>query len=194
MIKLGIVTGLVLVAGSGSRFGSNKIVARLPGGEIVGLQAARRIFEAVDNLIVVTRLGDDATAKVFRGCGMSVSECPDARDGMAHTLRHGVSQCETSDACVVAFGDMPFVTALTVTKLVCRFRETQGIVVPTCGGRDGHPVVFPSRFFADLAALSGDVGARTVVDAYRSDVERVETVDDGILRDIDRPEDLGGSS
>jgi len=187
---LGIVTGLLLVGGSASRFGSNKIITPLPGGEIVGLQAAHRILGAVDNLIVVIRLGDDATAKVFKDRGMSVSECPDAKAGMAHTLRYGVSLCETSDACVVAFGDMPFVTTLTVTKLVCCFRETRAIVIPTCGGREGHPVVFPSRFFADLTALTGDVGARTVVDRYHNDAEWVETEDEGVLRDIDRPEDL----
>jgi molybdenum cofactor cytidylyltransferase len=59
------------------------------------------------------------------------------------------------------------------------------IIVPVVRGVPGHPVGFSCEFFADLVALQGDRGARTVIDANARSVREVETDDDGTIRDVD---------
>ena len=58
-------------------------------------------------------------------------------------------------------------------------------------GERGHPVGFAARYRAALMALSGDEGARSVVAANAADVMTIEVDDPGVVRDVDRPADLG---
>ena len=187
------VTGLVLAAGRARRFGANKMLARLPQGEVIGVRAARCIAGAVDALTVVIRAGDEATQSAFSAAGFGVIECPDADRGMAHSLRCGVLHSKDAAGWLVALGDMPYLDSKTAATLVRCFKEKDGIVVPRCDGQAGHPVVFPARFYSDLLALSGDIGARAIIEAHPTEVAWVDTQDRGVLRDIDAPEDLAGS-
>ncbi len=184
------LTGLLLAGGSASRFGSNKLIARLPSDECVGLQAARRIADAVDTLIVVTRAGDDTTRDRFSQGGFDVVECADADRGMGHSLRCGVRRSMQARAWIVALGDMPHVETATVKRVIRRFNETDAIIVPRYRQRAGHPVLFPARFRSDLLELSGDEGARTILRCHAAAVLWIETDDPGVLLDIDEPSDL----
>ena len=182
--------GLVLAAGRARRFGANKMIARLPRGELVGVQAARSIAGAVDALSIVVRSGDSTTSKAFAQAGFDVIECPDADRGMAHSLCCGVLHSKHAGAWVIALGDMPHLESQTVAQLVHHFRLNPDIIVPRCDGRAGHPVVFPARFYADLMALGGDSGARAIIEAYPKEIVWVDTEDRGVLRDIDVPDDV----
>ena len=184
------LTGLLLAGGSASRFGSNKLIARLPGDECVGLQAARRIADAVETLIIVTRAGDDTTRDRFSQAGFDVVECADADRGMGHSLRCGVRRSMQARAWIVALGDMPHVETATVKRVIRRFNETDAIIVPQYHQRSGHPVLFPARFRSDLLALSGDEGARSILRFHAAEVQWFATDDPGVLLDIDAPSDL----
>ena len=63
------------------------------------------------------------------------------------------------------------------------------MVIPTCQGRRGHPVLFSSRLFGELLEAPLDQGARSVVRRHAEEVEFVETNWDGILWDVDQPAD-----
>ena len=63
-------------------------------------------------------------------------------------------------------------------------------MVPVCKGRRGHPVGFGGDFFADLAALGADEGARQLLTRYCDRVVELSLADVGIHRDIDLPVDL----
>ena len=99
-----------------------------------------------------------------------------------------------ADGWIVALGDMPAVAPATIAQVAATFRARGGVVVPTYHGRDGHPVAFASSFRAGLVALSGDRGARRVIDAAGAAVQRVEVDDPGVLHDVDRREDLAGTA
>ncbi len=187
----GAVTGLLLAAGRGRRFGANKMIARLPQGDFIGVRAASRLAGAVDAMTVVIRTGDLEAREAFSKGGFDVIECPDADRGMAHSLRCGVMHSNDAVAWVVALGDMPYLETRTVERVVSCFRKSDAIIVPRCRERAGHPVVFPARYYAELIALRGDTGARAIIDAHTRDITWLDTEDEGVLRDIDAPEDVG---
>jgi molybdenum cofactor cytidylyltransferase len=64
------------------------------------------------------------------------------------------------------------------------------IVVPEYRGTPGHPVGFGAAHLPALAALTGDRGARAVLQASATAPVRIDVDDPGVLRDVDRPEDL----
>jgi molybdenum cofactor cytidylyltransferase len=57
-------------------------------------------------------------------------------------------------------------------------------------GRRGNPVLVARALFPDLLALSGDVGARAILERLGDRLALVEAPDDGVLFDVDRVEDL----
>jgi molybdenum cofactor cytidylyltransferase len=70
------------------------------------------------------------------------------------------------------------------------FRGAGDLIAPTYLGRRGHPVLFGATWFPDLRALSGDEGARALLENAGARLARIPVEDPGIHIDVDRPEDL----
>jgi hypothetical protein len=64
------------------------------------------------------------------------------------------------------------------------------LAAPYFRARRGHPVAISARFFTDLVRLEGDEGARKLLAANEQSIVRIPVGDPGVIRDIDRPEDL----
>jgi molybdenum cofactor cytidylyltransferase len=87
---------------------------------------------------------------------------------------------------MVLLGDQPFIETGTIDLLLSRFWESKkDIVVPVCGERRGHPVVFARRFYDILNHIEGDIGAREVIATHRKDVLEVAVPDSILFADID---------
>jgi molybdenum cofactor cytidylyltransferase len=89
-------------------------------------------------------------------------------------------------------GDMPQVRPSHIHSLVSAF-EVEGraaICVPTYAGRRGNPVLWGADYLPDLLRLTGDAGGRTLLARYAARVREVEMPDNGVLIDVDRPNDL----
>ena len=87
---------------------------------------------------------------------------------------------------------MPQVSAALIDRLIAAFDPERGalIVVPTIDGKRGNPVLWSRRFFPDLMAVEGDVGARHLIGRYAEAVAEVPVTDEAALIDVDTPEAL----
>lgn len=184
------VTGVLLAAGAGRRFGGDKLAATLADGDMLALRSAAHLAAAVDTLVVVVRDPAQAAATALAAAGYRVVPCPDAALGMAHSLACGVRASADSAGWVIGLADMPALAPATLRELVRQFRRHDRIIVPVHAGRDGHPVIFPARYREALLSLSGDRGARSLLDTAAADVLRVAVEDAGVLLDVDTPADL----
>lgn len=186
------LTGLLLAAGRGRRFGGNKILARLADGRAVGLAAAAALAAAVERVLVVVDGDGGETERAFAAAGYVTCRAPEAALGMGHSLARGIGASTDSSGWLVALGDMPYVRPETIIALAAALRAGAPIVVPSHAGRDGHPVGFAAALADELGALRGDRGARAVIERDPARVERLVVTDAGILRDVDTPADLAG--
>jgi molybdenum cofactor cytidylyltransferase len=108
---------------------------------------------------------------------------------MGASLACGVVAAKDADAWVVALADMPWIAPATIGAVACQLNAGADIVAPTYRGVRGHPVGFARRHYAALAALTTDIGARSLIDC--SDRLTLIAVDDpGVTRDVDTPDDL----
>ena len=109
-------------------------------------------------------------------------------------MRRGVAWARgaaDADAVVFALGDMPRVRPETVDRLAAAWRDGRGSALAAAhDGQRGNPVLFDSRHFDALAAVSGDTGGRSVFE-NAADSAVVETDDPGVRRDVDTRADLG---
>lgn len=184
-----MIVGVLLAAGAATRFGGDKLLAELCAGQAVAEVACARLRPAVDRLVAVVRPGADELAARLVARGAEVSICADAQYGMGASLAHGVAQVPDADGWLVALADMPLVATADARRVADALRAGTAIVVPEVAGRNAHPVGFPARFFVELAALSGDQGARALLERHSAAVLRlvldspygridVDTVDD----------------
>jgi molybdenum cofactor cytidylyltransferase len=186
----GPVVGVLLAAGSAQRFGADKLLAKLSDGAPMGVRALEHLIGAVDEVVAVLRPGDDALAAALRGRDARITVCPDAAHGMGVSLAWGVRAAPAAGGWIIALADMPWIRSETIGAVANALRSGAAIVAPEHDGARGHPVGFARRYYGELAALSGDEGAKKLLEANA--VALLKTGDPGVLRDVDAPSDLAG--
>ncbi|MGH8677425.1 MAG: nucleotidyltransferase family protein [Burkholderiales bacterium] len=186
------IIGILLAAGSGSRFGGGKLLAKLPDNTMIGVAAWRNLHAALPDSIAVVRAGDAALKTALCAAGAPVVECADANLGMSHSLVAGIRAARQANAWVIALADMPFIRPGTIAAVAGAIGRGALITMPAFRGARGHPVGFSSALEQELLAVHGDEGARLVVVHHAPQVVSIETDDPGVLRDIDTRADLPG--
>lgn len=184
------ISGILLGAGAGSRFGGGKLIHPLFDGTPIGVRAWRTLSAALPEVTVVVRAGDVRAEAMFREVGASVVLCPDAHLGMGHSLACAVRATASAAGWVIALADMPAVLPSTICAIGQRLEQGSGIVVPVHRGERGHPVGFSADYRDRLMGLTGDSGARAILKESAASVERIEVDDPGILQDVDTHEDV----
>jgi molybdenum cofactor cytidylyltransferase len=182
------VVGLLLAAGSASRFGSDKLRHLLPHGVPIAVQAARHLKSQLPRVVAVVKSGAEAGA--FRQEGCEAVVCENASEGMGASLACAARAAGKADAYIVALADMPFVRPTTIAAVRKALEGGAELVAPYFRARRGHPVGIAGAFYEQLLALGGDEGARRILAANESALVKIPVGDPGVIRDIDRPEDL----
>ena len=183
------IVGLLLAAGSATRFGSDKLAHRLPHGVPIAVQAARHLHAVVPNIYAVVRPGADELARALAPhCQIVV--CEDAADGMGASLACAVRAAGTAEGYLVALADMPFVRTASIAAVRDALAAGAPLAAPYWRARRGHPVGISGAFFGELLACSGDQGAKALLREHEGRLVKVPVGDPGILRDIDTPGDL----
>jgi molybdenum cofactor cytidylyltransferase len=184
------IVGLLLAAGSATRFGSDKLLHPLPHGVPIAVQAARHLKNEVATVFAVVRNDAAALKALLEAEGCEVVICPDADQGMGASLACAVRAAGKADGYLVALADMPFVRPTSIAAVRDAIASGAALAAPYFRARRGHPVGFSGVFFPDLIRLHGDEGARQVLAAHESELVKVPVGDPGVIRDIDRPADL----
>lgn len=185
------VVALVLAAGRSRRFGSDKRRARLPGGGMLLAATLKTICPHFAETRVVLGVEDNP---VDLGIPEDVGTIvvAEADQGMGASLAAGIQALSyDSEALAVAvvLGDMPWLSGDTLASL-CSRASDQVIVRPFYRRQGGHPVLFGRCFWGSLERLTGNEGARCIVDQYRHCCIEIEVQDPGVVQDVDRPGDL----
>ena len=185
------ITGILLAAGSGSRFGGGKLLHPMSDGTPIGVASLRNLKKALPDVIAVVRSGDNQLRDLLEHEGVAVHVCEDANLGMARSFTCGIEASRDAEGWVIALGDMPFLQPQTIAAVVAKVAQTGRIAIAAYRGERGHPVGFGRRYRDELLKLQGDEGARPVIGRHPQDLDVIECDDRGILRDIDTPADLG---
>lgn len=168
--------------------------ALLPLGERTFLEHLAATLDAeVESLLVV--LGHHAAEieqQVRLPPATKILRNPDYRMGQLSSLHVALRSLagQTVDGILVCLVDHPAVSRKVVRVLRERFDQSGAmILIPTWHGQRGHPVFFSQHLFQELLDAPMDQGARAVVHRHAAEVELVEVEEEGIVWDVDRPED-----
>ena len=196
------IRGILLAAGSSSRFGANKLLHPLPdvasagstagshAGTPIAVASARHLAAALPNPIAVVRPGVPDLEAALRAAGCEVVVCPNADEGMGASLACAVAAARDSDAWVVALADMPYLQPATIACVAKWLGDGAVIAAPVYKGNRGHPVGMTEWLRDELLALRGDEGARRILQRHAGSIQLIPVDDPGSLQDIDTPDDL----
>jgi molybdenum cofactor cytidylyltransferase len=188
------IAAVVLAAGRSTRMGAiNKLIAEIGGKPLVRIAAEQALASRAKPVIVVTGHEHERVEAALAGLPVRFVHNPDYADGLGTSLKAGIAAVPAdADGVVVCLGDMPQVDAGLIDKLIAAIDPERGglVVVPSIDGRRGNPVVWSRRFFHDLTAISGDIGARHLIGSYAEAVVEVPVAGEAALTDVDTPESL----
>ncbi|RXK47985.1 nucleotidyltransferase family protein [Halorientalis pallida] len=189
----GTVVGVVLAAGTSTRYGArNKLLTEWASEPIVRHAARTVERSSLDATVVV--VGHDAAAVrgAVEGRVDAVVRNERYAEGQDTSVERGVEAARDRDADAVLFalGDMPRVAVESVNRLVAAYHHGVGDALAVAHqGQRGNPVIFDSKYFPALSNVSGDGGGRQILLAA-DESALVETGDPGVLLDVDTPQHL----
>jgi molybdenum cofactor cytidylyltransferase len=189
---------ILLAAGTGARFRAAggqdlKLLAEFAPGRSVVRQACENLLHAGWPVHVIAGSEGARLRVALRGLDVTVWDLPSDRSGdggLGASIRFGVGLTEEASGWLLALGDMPFVQAATMRAVARALESGASLAYPTYRGQRGHPVGFCGEWKDALLSLSGDKGARALVEAGSSRARKVEVNDSGVLQDVDVPTDL----
>ena len=192
VLRAPCIGAVVLAAGMSSRMGANKLLQEWRGKALLRWTVEAALASEAKPVIVVT--GHDATntEAVLRGLDVVIVRNPAYRDGLSASLKSGLSALpESADGALVMLGDMPEISANLVNRMIAAFSPPDGrsICVAVHQGKRGNPVLWSRAFFGEMAGITGDTGAKSLLATNEEQLCEIET-SAGVLRDVDTPEAL----
>jgi molybdenum cofactor cytidylyltransferase len=182
-----MIAAVVLAAGSARRFdGTQKLLASVPHDgavmPLVRLTVSGLIQAGLQRIVVVVGRDAGALRLALDGLHVNFVNNADYVSGMSSSLRAGVADAMRRwpdvEGVLIALGDQPLLGTGIIESLVKQLGTTplrrSEIVAPRFRGELGTPVLFARDLTPELLSLSGDSGARSVVERDRARVRYLD--------------------
>ncbi len=178
--------GILLAAGRSRRFGGDKLLHPLPDGTPMVLASASALRAVLPRIVAVVRADNPALTALLAAHRIETVVAAQADAGMGASLAAGVAATADASGWVIALGDMPFIQPHTVARVVNELQRGAPLAAPSYQGRRGHPVGFSAKYRDPLLELSGDEGARALLQRNAGELVLIDCGDRGVLKDIDQ--------
>jgi molybdenum cofactor cytidylyltransferase len=185
-----MIAGIVLAAGLSRRMGQSKVLMKVGGRAIIRYVVESVLAGGVDSVWVVTGPDIEPIEAALAGIEVQIAENPAPEEGQAGSVRTGIAALPPSvDAVLIALGDQPLLAPSIIPALLAARRTSPKLIVaPRYRDGQGNPVVFKREIFPELLRLTGDQGARPIIQKEPTRVEWVE-LDLPMPPDVDTPDD-----
>ena len=191
---------IVPAAGHSTRMGRPKLLLPIAGRPLILHTLAAWQASRVMRIVVVVRPDDELLAEVVRATGVDLAIPPIAPPDMKASINYGLKHIEQTyfpaeaDAWLVAPADMPGLSPLIINRLIDEAAvKPDRVIIPTLGGRRGHPVLLPWPLTARASQLAEGQGLATLIDGANPLLLPCDALDAAPTRafaDIDTPEEL----
>ena len=157
-------------------------------GETMLEKVIRHVADSdTDGILVVLGANRDRLLDLVEKFNVSHCFNDNYKKGMLSSVQCGIRNLSHAAEAVLVFqGDQPFIGTSVVNSVIREYRLSgKGLVIPTCRGRRGHPLLLSLSYADEVFNLDDHEGLRALTHRHPDDILEVETNDPGILRDID---------
>lgn len=183
-MKFGLI---LLAAGTGERFGGNKLIEKIAG---------KPIIQYILNNLPVCRFDDcvgvvsDPQVEGYiatHDIRTVFNDMPD--EGISRSIRLGIKTLRDVDACMFVVADQPMLRGSTIKAMLDVYQQDSILSLST-NGRRGNPVIFPASLLSELLQLKKGEYGTTVINNHK-DLLVLHDIDDITqLMDIDTKKNL----
>ncbi len=182
-----MISAVVLASGFSTRFGSDKLLSDFKGKAVIRWVLDSCLDSRLEEIIVVYRRTE--LLGLLRDLPIRLIHNEMAHSGMSASVKLGISSLSnTSTGCMILMGDQPLFGKDDINLMIDKFSSNEVLIATSHNGKRKNPVIFPSKYYADLLATSGDKGGRDIID---NDPDKMFIEFDAFkLMDIDTINDL----
>ncbi|WDF45538.1 nucleotidyltransferase family protein [Chryseobacterium sp. KACC 21268] len=174
-------TGLILLAaGNSSRIGTAKQLLSYQGKTLLDrtIDTALEVFNQ-DHIILVLGADHNEIASKIQNKNIKISINDDWQSGMASSIKIGLEallkQFQDLEHCFISVCDQPFLTSNIFTKMFqLKENSNKEIIAARYSDTIGVPALFSKKYFEVLMELSGEQGAKKIIQRSMEDVEAFE--------------------
>lgn len=183
----------ILAAGASTRMGTPKQLLEIEGKPLLLHAVDAALASTAWPIVVVLGANAEKIRPILARRPVLICENPSWPEGMASSIRAGVTTLQQFsrglDAALIALCDQPAFSARSIEQLLVTQRTTgRSIVAARYAGRHGAPALFLREHFPTLTSLTGEEGARALLN---DEPGRIAAVDLPELElDLDTPADV----
>jgi molybdenum cofactor cytidylyltransferase len=185
-----VIAAVVLAAGLSRRMGQAKLLMKVSGKAIIRYVVESVLAGGVDSVWVVTGPDVEPIEAALNGLEVQIAVNLAPEEGQAGSVRAGIAALPPSvEAVLIALGDQPLLAPSIIPALLAARRASPKLIVaPRYRDGQGNPVLFKREMFPELLRLTGDQGARPIIQTEPARVEWVD-LDLPMPPDVDTPDD-----
>lgn len=188
-MRVGVI---ILAAGASTRMGEPKQLLPITGLPLIIRATEAALGSSAWPVVVVLGAHADKIRPLLASYPVLIAENPAWIEGMASSLRTGIATLQqfsrSVNAAVVALCDQPAFSAQIIEQLIHVQRESgRSVVASRYNGRNGAPALFLREHFAALATLTGEAGARDLLNSAPESIATVNLPE--MATDLDTPAD-----
>jgi len=188
-----MISAILLAAGQSKRMdGKNKLTKEIHGVPLIKHSVRNILASSIDELIIVLGHQKEIVKKLVDN--NEKIKCvfnKEFESGMASSIKTGLNNLsKKTEAFFICLGDMPMVNHNIYDQLI-KSRNQKDILVPTYKGRQGNPVLFDKLMKEKIMNITGDVGAKTILELNKDKILNIETNDQSITKNFNTLDNFG---
>lgn len=169
---------MILAAGEASRMGKAKMLLPFKKTTILAHLIEETISVEPNIVQLVTGYYHDLIQAEINTDKVNIVHNSDYKLGMSSSIQVGLTAmltaCPSLDFLIIVVSDQPFLNRSILRSLLNKqLLTTKGIIASTYNGIQGTPVLLSSAYFTHLYNLTGDKGARVILQQFPDDVEAI---------------------
>ena len=187
-----MISAILLAAGQSKRMGDeNKLTKEIQGTPVIKHSVKNILASSIDVLIVVLGHQKEIIEKLIdKNIKIKFIFNKDFESGMASSIKNGLNNLsEKAQAFFICLGDMPMVNQGVYNQLI-KSRNYKEIIVPVYKGQQGNPVLFSKTMKEKIMDITGDVGAKKILELNKDKIFNLGISDQSISCDFDTQDDF----
>ena len=187
-----MISSILLAAGLSKRMkGENKLTRKINGKPLINLSVENILSSSIDELIIVLGYQKEIIEKLInKNKKIKFVFNKNFESGMASSIKVGLNHIsKNTDSFFICLGDMPMINSNIYDQLI-KSRNKKEILVPTYKNQQGNPVLFNKSMKAEIMNITGDVGAKKILEINKDKVLNLEINDQGITKDFNSSENF----
>jgi len=182
-----VISAILLAAGQSKRMdGENKLTKEIQGVPLIKHSVKNILASSIGELIIVLGYQKEIIEKIIdKNNKIKFVFNKDFESGMASSIKTGLNNLSyKNEAFFICLSDMPMVNHDIYNQLI-KSKDKKEIIIPTYKGQQGNPVLFDKSMKEKIMNITGDVGAKKMLELNKDKILNLEINDQSITKGFD---------